>query len=120
MTKRRTIFSFLQTKSEDGLHMGCGTPWPDNAVSGQDQKQSTDPLSPEAHPALEPLRSLHDICLRASVVTAKPRVSFLQFILCLRFNLHMHKSSVNEGQCVTLFFLTHPYISLFAYTQYIS
>lgn len=76
MTKHHTIATFLHTESEDRIDTGCGTTWPDNTVSGRDQKQSTDPLSPEAHPALEPLRSLHDIRLRTSAVTAKPEVSF--------------------------------------------
>lgn len=83
MTKHNAISSFSarRTCRQDTR---CWTRWPDNIVSSRDQNQSTDPLSLEAHPALEPVRSLHDIWLRMSAVTRiSPGCHSKVFILCL-------------------------------------
>lgn len=58
------LFPIQNLKLRKGA--GCGSTPPVGTVSRKAQRKSTDPLSPEAHPALEPLRSLHDIWLRRS------------------------------------------------------
>lgn len=78
---------------------------------------------PEAHPALEPLRSLHDTPLRASLVVAKSPLGSIPTVL-LRpsslFNLCRSGAWICDDDASLLSFLNKLTPSLFAYAQYIS
>lgn len=74
---------------------------------------------PEAHPALEPLRSLHDTPLRASLVVAKSPLGSIPTVLVRPSSLFYCALVDRELMMMTrhsrLFFLHNLTLSLFAY-----
>lgn len=120
VTKRRPIFrASLQTGSPETDYAARQTAYR-AGIRGN-------PLilfPPEAHPALEPLRSLHDTPLRASLVAAKPPPLGSTPTAPLRpsspFNIHASRAWMRDDDTSLSSFLHNLTVSLFAYAQHIS